>query len=109
MAVAADRLSMLGDEPKFYAARAESGRTMNRGFCQACGSPVVILRPQVPKVALLHAGSLDDPKVFKPAVEVFACRAHPLMKPIDGAQRFDKGPPPELVRAAVEAHFKKRS
>src|SRR5262245_33623998 len=56
MAVAADRLSMLGDEPNFYAAKAESGRTMSRGFCQVYGSPIVIRRPEMPQVVFIQAG-----------------------------------------------------
>ena len=107
--VAADRLSMLGDEPKFFAVKAESGRTMNRGFCATCGSPIMIRRPDTPQVTFLQAGSLDDAKVFKPTAEVFTCRAHPAFSPVQGAARFEKGPPPDLVRPAIEAHFKKRS
>lgn len=106
--VAADRLSIVGSEPKFFAVKAESGRTMSRGFCGKCGSPLMIRRPETPLVAFLQAGSLDDPGVFKPAAEVFTCRAHSLTKPIDGVSRFDKGPSADLVRPVIEAHFAKR-
>jgi hypothetical protein len=106
--VAADRLSMLGDEPKFYAVKSVVGNTMSRGFCPTCGSPIMIRRPETPQVAFIQAGSLDDPKIFKPVAEVFTCRSHPSIGPVDGAVRFEKGPPPDLVRPAVEAHFKKR-
>jgi len=107
--VAADRLSMVGSEPKFYSVKAESGRTMNRGFCETCGSPIMIRRPETPQLAFIQAGSLDDPMIFKPAAEVFACRAQPAISPVKDAMRFDKGPPLDLVRPAIEAHFKKRS
>ena len=107
--VAADRLAMLGSEPKYFAVKAESGRTMNRGFCEECGSPVMIRRPETPQVVFLQAGSLDDPALFKPAAEVFTCRAHSLARPIDGTARFEKGPPADVVRPIIEAHFAKRS
>ena len=107
--VAADRLSMLGNEPRFYSVKAESGRTMNRGFCETCGSPIMIRRPETPQLAFIQAGSLDDPTMFKPAAEVFTSRAHAVISPVNGAPRFDKGPPLELVRPIVEGHFKKRS
>jgi hypothetical protein len=107
--VAADRLTMLGREPRFHAVKADSGRTMNRGFCETCGSPIMIRRPETPQLVLIQAGSLDDPMIFKPAAEVFTCRAHPAISPVDGAVRFDKGPSADLIRPAIEAHFKMRS
>jgi len=107
--VASDRLTIFGSEPKFYSVKAESNRTMMRGFCENCGSPVMIRRPETPQVAFLQAGSLDDPSSFKPAAEVFTCRAHSCVGPIEDAARFEKGPPVDLVRPVLEAHFKKRS
>jgi hypothetical protein len=100
---------MLGNEPKVYAVKSEGGNTMSRGFCPTCGSPIMIRRAETPQVAFIQAGSLDDPKIFKPVAEVFTCRSNPSIGPVDGAVRFEKGPPPDLVRPAVEAHFKKRS
>jgi len=58
--VAADRLSMLGNEPKVYSVKAESGRTMNRGFCEKCGSPIMIRRAETPQLAFIQAGSLGN-------------------------------------------------
>jgi hypothetical protein len=107
--VAADRLSIRGREPKFYSVKAASGRTMSRGFCENCGSPLMIRRPETPQVAFLQAGSLDDPSVFKPAAEVFTCRAHTLAGAMGGGARFEQGPPADLVRPIIEAHFAKRS
>jgi hypothetical protein len=105
---AADRLSMLGREPKFYSVKANSGRTMNRGFCDNCGSPVMIRRPEIPQIAFLQAGSLDDPSIFKPVAEVFTCRAHSLANSIEVKDRYEEGPPVELVRDVFKAHFAKR-
>ena len=106
--MAADRLSMLGREPKFYSVKANSGRTMNRGFCDTCGSPVMIRRPEIPQIEFLQAGSLDDPSIFRAAAEVFACRAHSVVTSIEGKDRFEEGPPVDLVRDVIKAHFARR-
>jgi hypothetical protein len=106
--VAADRLSMLGREPKFYSVKANSGRTMNRGFCDTCGSPVMIRRPEIPQIEFLQAGSLDDPNIFRAAAEVFTCRAHSVVTSIEGKDRFEEGPPVDLVGDVIKAHFARR-
>lgn len=105
--VATDRLSMLGREPKFHSVKADSGRTISRGFCDTCGSPIMAQRQDAPQLAFIQAGSLDDPMVFKPAVEVYTCRAHPAIGVVSGAERFDKGSS-NRMGPAIEAHFKKR-
>ena len=106
--VAADRLSMPGRELRFFPVRASSGRTMNRGFCENCGSLVMINRPEVPQIEFLLAGSLDDPSLFKPAAEVFACRADLLISSIEKIGRLEGGPPIEVLRDVVAALFAKR-
>ena len=106
--VAADRLSMLGRDPKFHSVIADSGRTISRGFCETCGSPIMARREDAPQLAFIQAGSLDEPMAFKPAVEVFGFRAHPAVSPVGSAERFDRGAP-DLMRSAIEAHFKNRS
>ncbi len=72
MLVAADRLTLSGAEPSFYTAKADSGRTMNRGFCGTCGSPVLIRRPETPHIAFIQAGSLDDPSAFTPSASTLS-------------------------------------
>lgn len=106
--VASDRLTVSGAEPKTYTVTADSGRSMSRAFCGACGSPVLIRRPDNSLVAFLQAGSLDDPNLFAPQVVVFACHAQPSTPAPVGVPVFDKGPPADLVRPVVEAHFANR-
>ena len=108
MIVASDRLSMQGREPRFFDVTADSGRTMSRGFCETCGSPLMIRKPELPQLTFLQVGSLDDPSLFTPAAEVYTCRAQAVSKPIDGVSRYEKGPPPDVVRSAVAAHFANR-
>ncbi|MDX2159332.1 MAG: GFA family protein [Hyphomicrobiaceae bacterium] len=108
MLVADDRLTLSGAEPAYHTAKADSGRTMNRGFCGACGSPVLIRRPETPQIAFIQAGSLDDPSAFTPSVAVFTSRA-PASAPLPaGVPAFEKGPAAELVKPFLEAHARRR-
>jgi len=70
MAVPKAAVTLTGT-PKFYEAKGDSGNTLSRGFCPTCGSPVFGLTTGMPDMAVLPAGSLDDPSVFKPSVVVF--------------------------------------
>jgi hypothetical protein len=107
--VAADRLTLTGAEPKYHSVKADSGRTMNRGFCEHCGSPILIRRQETPQIAFVQAGSLDEPQSFRPAAAVFTCRAPASAPPAGNIPAFDKAPPAEIVRPIVEAHFAKRN
>jgi hypothetical protein len=106
--VATDRLVFTG-EPRFYAVRAESGRTMERGFCAACGSPVSIRRPETPAVTFLPAASLDDSSTFSPSAEVWVSRAEAWHSLHPGTLKFEEGPSAEAVRAPIEAYFAARA
>jgi hypothetical protein len=106
--VPADRLRFLGTEPKYFAVKADSGRTMLRGFCVECGSPVAIRRPETPQVLFLQAASLDDLSTFRPTCEVWVCRAESWHTLHPKTAKFDRGPSPEAVRAPIEAYFAER-
>jgi hypothetical protein len=60
---------------KYYQVTAESGRSVSRGFCGECGSPVFIQAELVPELQGLWAASLDDPSLFQPQVNVWTDRA----------------------------------
>ncbi len=64
-------------EPKYHAKVSDAGNTMRRGFCAECGSPITILEPHRPKLAFIHAASLDDPSTYKPTMDIFTASAHP--------------------------------
>jgi hypothetical protein len=109
LAVPSDRIKFSGSELKYHTVKADSGRTMQRGFCSECGSPVSIRRPETPLVEFLQAGSLDDPSKFHPSCEVWVSRAdawHPLDA---GIQKFDQNPAAEAVRAPIAAYFEART
>jgi len=58
--------------PTFYATAADSGETVERGFCPRCGSPVLGRYTGFPDSIGLVAGSLDDPARFQPTVVFYA-------------------------------------
>ena len=108
LVVASDRLKFSGSEPKYHEVKAESGRTMRRGFCSECGSPLSIRRPETLRIEFLQAASLDDPSMFVPKFEVWVSSAHPWHQLHPDTQKFDRGPSAE-VRAPIEAYFAARA
>ena len=67
----------LSGEPRYFRVTGSSGAPVERGFCSGCGNPLSIRLGAIPDIIGLHAASLDDPAIFKPAVEVYTASAHP--------------------------------
>lgn len=105
--VPTEKLTFAG-QPKYHAVKAESGRTMRRGFCPQCGSPVSITRLETPAITFLQAASLDDPSKFSPKCEVWVSSAHPWQIQ-HGVPSFGKAPSEEAVRGPIAAYFAQRS
>lgn len=64
-------------ELSFYEFTADSGHTVNSGFCPTCGSPVLKKTTKVPELLFFHAATLDDPKIFKPEMVVYQSSGQP--------------------------------
>ena len=56
----------------FYEVIGDSGKTVSRGFCPKCGSPVLWKFAVNPGVVVITAGSLDNPGIFKPQAVLYA-------------------------------------
>lgn len=80
-------------EPAYYAVNVPSGQTLRRGFCPACGSPVLILIGDQPFMSIA-AGSLDDPSWYQPEMDIFTSRAHPWDYMNPHLPKFLEMPPP---------------
>lgn len=106
--VPSDRVTFEGDTPKYWEKQADSGNTMQRGFCGNCGSPLYIYRPETPAMRFLTAASLDDPSVFKPSSEVWTSRANPWHPHCENTKKFPDGPPDHAIKEPVVAYFKAR-
>ena len=69
-------------ELKFHTTTSASGRSMNRGFCDECGSPVLGFIEEMPGMKFVRAGSLDDSSWLKIDSNFFSSSAH-SWSPID--------------------------
>ena len=63
----------LTGEPKVYVdTDTDSGASVERFFCGACGSPIYSALPSQPNAIYLKTGTLDDTSEFKPSIHVWA-------------------------------------
>ena len=65
---------------------ADSGEERQRQFCSKCGSPVVTLLAEQPELAVIKAGTLNDPSWLSPTLEVWCGSAQPWLAPIENSQ-----------------------
>ncbi len=76
---------------KVFNDRGDSGQSVDRHFCPACGSPILSRAGIMPGMVLLKAGTLDDMRDLVPVIEVYADHAASWVAPVAGAQRFAQG------------------
>lgn len=80
-------------EVKYHESIGGSGRPIRRGFCPECGSQL-FGRPALRGGMIgIRAGSLDDPRVFKPMTEIFVSQAAPWDRMLDHTAKFETSPP----------------
>lgn len=75
MGFPSDAVSLSGTL-RFHEVTAESGKPIRRGFCPACGSPILGAPDPLYGVTVIRVGSLDDPSVFAPQFICFAGGGH---------------------------------
>jgi hypothetical protein len=80
-------------EPTYYTSRGDSGGDISRGFCAACGSPVVTRLSRMPDLIDVPAGSLDDSTWHKPAIDMYTSSAQPWDYMNPDLPKFPAGPP----------------
>ncbi len=56
---------------KFFGVETERGSVMERGFCPDCGSNVLCRSDAWPDMYVLSAGTLDDPSIYQPRMNIF--------------------------------------
>jgi hypothetical protein len=74
--VKSSTLSITGNY-KEYATPADSGNTVYRAFCPACGTSLFGRNGTFTKIRPLSAVTLDDPSEFKPEKDIWAKDAQP--------------------------------
>ena len=88
---------------KYYDTKADNGNTLSRGlfqvaldisyFCPECGSSLFGKANAVPDPAMITAGSLDDPSLYKPTLDIFTSSAQPWDHMNPALTKFPKMPP----------------
>ena len=89
--VAAGALSVTG-EPRVHTRAADSGRTIARYFCGACGGHLFTSPwPEAEATRYsVKAGTLDDPSVFRPAHQIW-CRSRQDWATLPVMESFEQG------------------
>jgi hypothetical protein len=62
-------------ETKDYRSIADSGNTMHRRFCSACGTPLFSEAEARPHLIFVRAGTFDDPDLATPAMTIWTASA----------------------------------
>src|SRR5262249_52847541 len=62
-------------EVRYFESTADSGKQLSRGFCPNCGSRLFSRPAAGPDLMTTAAASLDDPKVYKPAMDIYSSSA----------------------------------
>ena len=65
---------------KTFDDRGDSGGTVHRQFCPECGSPIFSLIPTMPGITIIKAGTLDDPSILEPQMQVWCQSAQPWIR-----------------------------
>lgn len=78
---------------KYYESRTDSGNMTRRAFCPNCGSRLFSDPEFASDLRVLVAASLDDPSIFKPAMDIYASSAQPWDKMDPALPKFPKMPP----------------
>ena len=60
---------------KYYTRQGNGGKHSARGFCEVCGTPLFGKPGTMPGLIGIRAGTLDDPNVYKPTVDIFTASA----------------------------------
>ncbi|MBO0718862.1 MAG: GFA family protein [Rhizobiales bacterium] len=80
-------------EPRYYKIVGGADKAIERGFCPTCGSQVSVKLERLPDILALHAGSLDDPSIYRPMMDAFTSSAQPWDHMNPNIQKHARGLP----------------
>lgn len=78
--------------PKTHAVRADSGKSVTRGFCGDCGTPLFTNGEAHPHVTSIRFASLDDTAGFKPMLDIYTASAQPWVRLDEAIPHFPQSP-----------------
>ena len=85
-------VAIMGEVRKFSAV-ADSGNTLLRGFCPACGTPLTSEAVIRPHLLFIRAGTLDDSSIVAPVMNIWTRQA-PQWAHLDPRLPMVPGQPP---------------
>src|SRR6266446_2315289 len=84
---------LIHGEPRYHRIVGAAGKAVERGFCPTCGSQVIAKLERLPDILGLQAGSLDDPSIYRPLMDVFISSAQPWDHMDPSIQKHTQGLP----------------
>lgn len=100
LAVRTDRLELDGETPATYETiGTDSGERRERRFCAKCGSPVFSVLAELPEMAFIKAGTLDDKSSLRPTMEAWRESAQPWTQRGRFRPALRRGPPAVAMHA----------
>ena len=78
---------------KTFAKPGDSGSPIVRRFCPECGSSIAEEAATRPGLILINGGTLDDPTIVSPSLEIYCDRELPWARLAAGTERFQAAPP----------------
>lgn len=83
---------VLEGDLKFYGKETERGTVMERGFCPNCGSNILCQSDAWDDQYVLSVGTLDDPSVYQPRMNIFTRTAQSHVFDIGDLRKFEGNP-----------------
>ena len=65
---------------------------LNKNFCLTCGTPIFNQHKKYPGRCMVHVGSLDEPALALPAMNIFCENMLPWVKKLAELKSFEQGP-----------------
>ena len=83
----------ISGELKGFDIETDSGNVMTKTFCPNCGTHITENTTWAPDLAVITAGSLDDPSKVKPEAHYWTKRMLPWIEGIAELPKFEGNPP----------------
>jgi hypothetical protein len=91
--VVKDRDFKIAGTAKSYSCKADSGRTITRYFCDACGSSLYSTLEKTPGVVVVSVGTLEGGGALIPQRHSWVKRKHAWVKLEDAVRQFQEEMP----------------
>lgn len=85
-------MTLTGDLTTYEDSDTESGQPVLRQFCATCGSPIRSITAASPQIAIVKAGTADEPGRFEPAIHVWTSTALPWVEIPANLPQFPRNP-----------------